>query len=232
MICPNCQTPCDDSARFCSACGTALLYTAEAPRPKKGTRWIPVLILLLICAAGLVLFFATADLTASAPTVSSPDSPWFSVKNGALYFDETLYTAGGELTVPSQIEGIPVTSLSENCFYGCRNLTGVTLPDSLVSIGDGAFYGCTSLRGMFIPESVQTIGKEAFYGCTALEAVCIHSSMDSILDDAFDNCNRLSYIYFTGTHGEWTAIYDEFINPYVGVFCADGSFYQDGNVYD
>lgn len=232
MICPNCQTQCADSDRFCSTCGAALLYVPEPPKPKKGTRWIPALILLVMSVAGLILFLATANPASPARAVSSPDSNWFSVKNGALYFDEALYTGGSELVVPSEIAGIPITSLSENCFYSCENLTAVILPDSLTSIGDGAFYGCTALRGMFIPESVQAIGEEAFYGCTALEAICIHNSMHSIENNVFDNCNRLSYIYFTGTHREWTALYDEFINPYVAVFCEDGSFYQDGNVYD
>ena len=232
MICPNCQTCCADSARFCSTCGTALLYAPEPPKPKKGTRWIPVLILFLISVAGLILFFATADSSAPIRVVSSPDSSWFSVKDGKLHFEESLYTGGSELEVPSEIAGVPITALSENCFYNCENLTAVILPDSLLSIGDGAFYGCTSLRGIYIPASVQTIGEEAFYGCTALEAICIHNSMNSIRRNAFDNCNRMSYIYFTGTHGEWTVLYSEFINPYVTVFCKDGSFYQDGNVYD
>ena len=232
MICPNCQSYCADSARFCSICGTALLYAPELPKPKKGTRWIPVLLLFLMSVTGLILFFATASPSAPARTVSSPDSRWFSVKDGELHFDETLYIGGSELVVPSEIAGVPITTLSENCFSGCKDLTTVILPDSLLTIGDGAFYGCTSLRGIFIPASVQTIGKDAFYGCTALEAICIHKSTSSILSNAFDNCNRLNYIYFTGSHGEWTALYSEFINPYVTVFCEDGSFRQDGNVYD
>ena len=232
MICPNCQTLCADSARFCCDCGCPLQQPVEAPKPKKGTRWIPALLLLVIAVSGLILFFCTATPTAPSKIVTSPECPWFTLENGALYFDEHLYTGGSELTVPDQIAGVSVTALGERCFYNCKNLTTVYLPKSLVSIGDGAFSGCTALRGIFIPASVKTIGKEAFLGCTALESICIHNSMTSIQSDAFDQCNRLGYLFFLGTHKEWTALYSEFINPYTTIFCQDGSFYQGGNVYD
>ena len=228
MYCPNCQTLCNDSDRFCYFCGT--LLQPEAAKPRKGTLWIPALILVLMSVAGLIFFFATAGTHESVRT--DEDSPWFSVKNGTLYFEEALYTGGSELVVPAEINGQPVYALGEDCFSGCTGLTTVYLPDTLSSIGDRAFSGCSALRGIFIPSSVIVIAEKAFYGCTALEAVCIHNSMKDIRADAFDSCNRLSYIFFLGTQAEWTALYSEFINPYTGVFCADGSFYQGGDLYE
>ena len=38
-----------------------------------------------------------------------------------------------------------VTSIGEGAFYNCRNLTSVTIPDSITSIGNWAFEHCTSL---------------------------------------------------------------------------------------
>lgn len=227
MFCPNCQTLCGDTDHFCYVCGTPL--QAPPPKPKKGSRWVPALILVLISVAGLVLFFATAGK--SAPVRAEGSSPWFYVKGGVLYFEERRYTGGSELTVPSEIAGQTVLALSEDCFAGCTTLTTVILPDTLVTIGDGAFSGCTALRGIYVPASVNMIGEEAFYGCTNLEAVCIHSRIKIIRENAFDNCNGLGYIIFLGLYDDWTALYDEFINPYVGVFCQDGSFYQGGNPY-
>ena len=232
MICPNCQSVCADSAHFCSTCGTALQQPAMPVQPKKGTRWIPALLLLILSIAGLVLFQLTAGRTATARHSSSQDGNWFYTDNGVLYFDESRYTGGSELTVPSEVSGIAITALSENCFANCDSLTTVILPDSLVTIGDGAFFKCASLRGIYIPASVQVIGKEAFYGCESLEAICIHNSMEDIQTDAFDHCNRLSYIFFRGKHLQWSTLYGEFITPYTAVFCDDGSFYQGGTVYD
>ena len=226
MICPNCHAFCEAQDHFCYMCGTPL----QPVKPKKGSRWIPLLLLILMSAAGLISFFATSG--SNAPIHAEGSSPWFYVQNGVLYFEAHRYTGDGELTVPSEIAGQAVYALGENCFAGCTKLTTVHLPDTLASIGDGAFSGCTALRGLSVPESVNVIGSKAFYGCTALEAVSISGHVKLIREDAFDECSYLGYIFFDGLHAEWTALYDEFINPYVGVICADGSFYQGGDLYE
>ena len=226
MYCPHCGAQCHDEDRFCYLCGAML----QSAKPKKGSRWIPALLLVLMSVAGLIAFFATSGN--QTPIHAEGNSPWFYVKNGVLYFEEHRYTGGSELTVPSEIAGQTVLALSEDCFANCTELTTVYLPDTLASIGDGAFSGCTALRGIFIPASINVIGEEAFYECTALEAVCIHNSINDIREDAFDQCNRLTYIFFLGTQKEWSSLYGEFINPYTGVFCEDGSFYQGGDLYE
>ena len=42
---------------------------------------------------------------------------------------------------------------------------------NLVSIGEQAFYGCTELTQVTIPEQVTTIGSKAFWNCPALQTV-------------------------------------------------------------
>lgn len=233
MNCPNCQTLCGDADRFCYICGTPLQAQMQPPKPKKGSRWIPALILILMSLTGIGLFFTTAD--SHVPTHmghGGTDNGWFYVDNGVLYFDAARYTGGSELTVPDELYGQTVYALAEDCFAGCTELTTVVLPDTLASIGDGAFFGCTSLRGVYIPDTVNIIGEDAFSGCSNLEAIRIPGSLHTIREDAFDGCNYLGFIFYDGTHEAWTALYDEFINPYVGVFCTDGSFYQGGDLYE
>ena len=226
MICPNCQTYCGDTDHFCYVCGMSLQRT----KPKKGSRWVPLLLLILMSLGGLISFFATS--TQDDPIRAMESTPWFDVRNGILYFDQQRYTGGSELTVPAEIGGQTVYALGEDCFEGCTQLTSVILPEGLASIGDGAFSDCTSLRGISIPESVNVIGEEAFSGCSALEAISISGRIKEIREDAFDDCGYLGYIFFDGLHEEWVALYDEFINPYVGVICQDGSFYQGGELYE
>jgi len=173
---------------------------------------------------GLLLFFATAGN--NTPVHPTGSTSWFYLQDGVLYFEESRYTGSGELTVPAEISGQAVTALSEDCFAGCKNLTTIYLPDTLTSIGNGAFYECTSLRGIYIPPSVDSIGSEAFYGCTALESICLHNSTTAIGSSAFDQCSHLNYIIFKGTYNQWLRLYDSHINPHVGVFCEDGSFFQ------
>ena len=51
--------------------------------------------------------------------------------------------------------------IGAEAFRGCRALSKVTLPESLVKIGDRAFKGCRKLVGIAIPQGVQTLGEEA-----------------------------------------------------------------------
>lgn len=222
MNCPNCQTLCGEADRFCYLCGTSLQQIP--PKPKKGSRWVPILLLVLMSAVGLTAFFATAGNKADIHAEGS--SPWFYVRDGVLYFEEHKYTGSSELTVPGEIAGQTVRELSDDCFSGCDGLTAVNLPDSLTSIGKGAFRSCTALRGIDIPDSVGTIRKEAFSGCSNLEAIHIPASVHTIGADAFRDCDYLRYIFYDGPHKIWESLYPDFINPYTSVFCVDGSFYQ------
>lgn len=53
---------------------------------------------------------------------------------------EDLYTYS--VTINEYIIGRRVTSIEDNAFQDCRNLTSVDIPNSVESIGSRAFYGC------------------------------------------------------------------------------------------
>ncbi len=55
----------------------------------------------------------------------------------------------GELKIPSEIDGYPVTSIAENAFEDNAAMTSVTVPGSVTSIGDGAFGGCRDLTDVY-----------------------------------------------------------------------------------
>lgn len=233
MLCPNCTHLCGDDHRFCMICGTDLHPEAGAVvippelRPRKGSHWVPILILVLLSALGTLVYFATAGRSPT-PSVQS-DLPWFSIVDGELYFDERVYTGGSEVTVPAEINGEAVLYLSEACFADCESITTVHLPETLEWIGAEAFRGCTALRGLYIPDSVWFIGEMAFENCSALEALAVPNSMEYIEDHAFDSCSKLFYIFYSGSIDDWTDLYDAYITPYTLVYCEDGSFYQGGD---
>ena len=75
--------------------------------------------------------------------------------------------------------GNSVTSIGKYAFRNCTSLTSVTIGDSVTSIGNYAFRGCTSLTGVNIPDSVTSIGNDAFSGCTSLTIYCEAASEPS-----------------------------------------------------
>ncbi|MBR4319388.1 MAG: leucine-rich repeat protein [Oscillospiraceae bacterium] len=75
-----------------------------------------------------------------------------------------------KLTIPAEIDGLPVTSIGRWAFMDCSSLTSVTIPNSVTSIGWGAFDGCSNLTSVTIPDSVTNIDVNAFKGTPWFEA--------------------------------------------------------------
>ena len=104
----------------------------------------------------------------------------------------------GDICIPESIsvEGTTyvVTSLGDNCFYGCTGLTSITIPISVTSLGSFCFSGCTGLTSITIPNSVTGLGPCCFYDCTGLTSITIPNSVTSLGYRCFYGCNSLSTI--------------------------------------
>lgn len=55
-----------------------------------------------------------------------------------------------EITIPDTLSGIPVTTLSDNCFKDCASLTTLTIGKNIARIGKNTFSGCTSLTKIYV----------------------------------------------------------------------------------
>ncbi len=73
------------------------------------------------------------------------------------------------VTVPSKIEGKPVRAIGEAAFAFNRDLTKVTLPETVTGIRKKAFCGCTNLAVLTIDmDHIKNIGDAAFKWCDAI----------------------------------------------------------------
>ena len=67
----------------------------------------------------------------------------------------TNYTGkGGNVTVPSKINGKIVAAIGNDAFYYADKLEAITIPNSVKSIGRSAFEYCRGLTSITIPDSV------------------------------------------------------------------------------
>lgn len=87
-----------------------------------------------------------------------------------------------------------VTAINRNAFSNCRELTSVTIPNSVTYIGDSAFSGCSTLTSATIGDSVTSIPDYAFWDCDALASVTIGNSVKTIGFAAFYWCSALTSV--------------------------------------
>lgn len=66
-----------------------------------------------------------------------------------------------------------ITSIPQECFSNCSNLTSVTIPNSVTFIGNAAFRVCSGLTSVTIPESVTSIGGDTFGACRNLQYLTV-----------------------------------------------------------
>ena len=114
-------------------------------------------------------------------------------KNNVLYIGKHLIQAKTSISGSYAIkEG--TLMIADKAFDGCKNLTSITIPDSVTSIGHYAFDRCTSLTSTTIGNGVTSIGKLAFYACTSLTGITIPDNVTSIGRNAFGYCNSLTSV--------------------------------------
>jgi hypothetical protein len=102
-----------------------------------------------------------------------PTSLWYpgvpcayTINNGTITITGYI-GSGGAVTIPSMINGLPVTSIESNAFYQCSSVTSVTIPSSVTSIGDDAFADCASLTAIYFQGNAPSADSTVFSGDTA-----------------------------------------------------------------
>ena len=84
-----------------------------------------------------------------------------------------------------------VTHIGAQAFYGCSNLSSVSLSSTVRVIGERAFKECTSLGHIRLPDGLSSIRASAFESCKTLNGVHLPDGLRSIGDRAFYRCYSL-----------------------------------------
>ena len=148
------------------------------------------LVLSLIMVLGI---FASIPVTVDAASISNLTLK-INYDNKSYCVDYCNTEAMGSLVIPSTYNGKPITSISSLAFSNCKNLTSITVPNSVKNIGWKAFSNCTSLTSIVIPNSVTSIDSYAFEDCKKLTSISIPSAIKKISEGVFWGCTSLTSI--------------------------------------
>ena len=105
-----------------------------------------------------------------------------------------------ELTVPAELDGHAVTSISECAFYDCQSLVSVILPEGITEIGEYAFSDCDDLQQVALPRSLRVLGDCAFDHCEGLTAIALPDGLTEVGVNPFHACANLFDIFVSPDH--------------------------------
>lgn len=149
-------------------------------------------------AGALPLAFAQgSDGDASAVAASAPhecNNGWslnYSVINSKVCITGVASVGSGSLTVPSQIDGMPVTIIGAGAFKDCTGLSTIVLPDTVTIFKSEAFCG-SGLTKINVPASVTAVSYRCFKSCTKLTDLTFEGiSLLYIGQESFMYCSSL-----------------------------------------
>jgi predicted ribosomally synthesized peptide with SipW-like signal peptide len=85
-----------------------------------------------------------------------------------------------EVVIPSEINGIPVTSIGAEAFDSNTTITSVTIPDTVTEIGNDAFSDCANLSSVKLGDGITSLSAGIFSGCTNLRSLTLPNTITSI----------------------------------------------------
>ena len=110
----------------------------------------------------------------------------------------TLYkcntTAPKGTAIPRTLGGKTVTEIGPNAFSGNKNLTEITVPDTVKRIGGWAFQNCAALQKITIPDTVVELGNSVFSGSAALTEIVLPDTITEIPNRSFYDCKALTTV--------------------------------------
>lgn len=100
---------------------------------------------------------------------------WYNTVTYSLDTESDTYIVTGgfhlakEIYIYGEYNGKKVTKIADHAFEGMKDITKVTLPDTIKEIGNYAFSYCSSLETINLPDGLEKVGIGVFDECNALQ---------------------------------------------------------------
>ncbi len=127
----------------------------------------------------------------------------YRIENEEIEIGEYIGTATA-VTIPSTINGYPVTVLGNKVFFNNQSIESVTISEGIKKIKDGeydsVFYNgfvscfgqCDALKQVVLPSTLELLGSYSFYECTHLNEITLNEGLKTIGNEVFAYCTELT----------------------------------------
>ena len=152
-------------------------------------------LLLVLSVLAVCIVSASAEdvaQTAESEIHKSGDYSYIILEDGTAQITHYSSERINDLIIPAELDGVKVTAIGDNAFFGCDSLISLTIPDNITTIGDNAFAMCSSLTSVRIPSGVINIGANPFAACDKLTEIIVSpdhlflTTIDGVLFDRLD----------------------------------------------
>lgn len=125
----------------------------------------------------------------------SPIEDFLYASNGKEIRINAYIGNGGDIVIPEQIEGVPVTIIADGAFRDkAESIKSVTFPQTIKSIGTNAFIDAGNMSGVVVlPPSLENVDRQAF-DYTGISGLVLQSDCE-INSFAFSQEDNLEFVY-------------------------------------
>jgi len=150
-----------------------------------------------------------AALVPSVVTAETYENLTYSVSGGKVTITDCAETATGDILIPDEIAGYPVTTVATDAFAGCTGVTSITIGENVISIAPAAFAGCTGLTSITVSSDntvyttsgnclIESSSRTLIAGCKN-SVIPTDGAVIAIGNLAFYNCSTLTAITIPNT---------------------------------
>lgn len=89
--------------------------------------------------------------------------------------NKTYYTVSGvgnctdtEIYIPTEIDGIPVTTIASKAFYQNSTIVKIVIPDGVTTLNTNSIWNCSELTTVILPETLSYVSTNSIGNCEKL----------------------------------------------------------------